>query len=61
MLEYIINNLGTIVVSLIVLALLVLAVVRIRRQRKQGGCAGCPGCSDGNMYCGGCELNQQKK
>ncbi|HOM03358.1 MAG TPA: FeoB-associated Cys-rich membrane protein [Acetivibrio sp.] len=45
MIEFITENLATIIISAILLALGVLAVLKIRKDKKKGSCScGCSGC-----------------
>ncbi|MFA5659218.1 MAG: FeoB-associated Cys-rich membrane protein [Oscillospiraceae bacterium] len=41
--NFIIENLATIIISVIVLSLIVLAAVYIYKQKKKGKCVGCDG------------------
>ncbi|MDR1700147.1 MAG: FeoB-associated Cys-rich membrane protein [Lachnoclostridium sp.] len=41
MIAFIVNQLGTIIVGLIILFLLMLIVIKIVRDNKNGKCAGC--------------------
>jgi hypothetical protein len=43
MFNFIINNIGTIIVSLIILTLFIFAVIKIVKAFKKGKCIGCNG------------------
>lgn len=49
--EWILSNLGTIVVGLIVLAMAWLALCSVRKDFRSGGCSGCSGCGGGCSCC----------
>ena len=56
MLEFISQNLATIIISAVVFAVIILDIVYLVRKKKQGknicGCNGCNGCSGCNGTCG---------
>ncbi len=56
MLEFIINNLATIIISLILIAILALVIRKIVRDRKKGTTCSCGsdcGCCSGSSICHG--------
>ena len=55
MMIFLVDNLGTIVVSTLVLTVLVLIIRSLVRNRQQGVCSGCSGCKPGTN----CPLSQR--
>ncbi len=62
MLEFLTENIGTIVVGLLLLAAVVLILRKMRRDRKTGNVCGggCPGCSGACGCCGQNEKTPEK-
>ena len=56
--EWILSNLGTIFVGLVLLAVIGLALHSVRKDMQSGGCSGCTGCS-GSCSC--CHSKGQNK
>jgi len=54
MLTFIINNLGTILVGVIVAGIIAAIVVKLIRDRRKGGCIGC------DCDCENCNLKKNK-
>lgn len=45
MLDFILNNIATIILSAILLSLFILAIIKIRKDKKKSPCGGmCSGC-----------------
>jgi len=51
MISFIVKNLGTIAIGLVLAGIAAAIVVRLGRDKKKGKCAGCDGCP-GRADCG---------
>jgi hypothetical protein len=54
MMDFILNNLGTLIVAAVLAVVLVLIIVKLARDRKKGACGGCYTSCDGCPSAGVC-------
>ncbi len=59
MLQWILNNIATIIICAIILLLGILAARYLYKSHKAGKCAGCPGCSSCDGSCCNCSHSSQ--
>jgi len=58
MLNFLITNLGTIIVAVILLLIVTAIIMKLVSDKKKGGCASCDGCSGACHYSSECSSQE---